>query len=191
MSEQTVKEVAAKAGKYLTFKLANEEYGLEILKVREIIGLMTVTKVPRTPAFVKGVINLRGMVIPVVDLRSKFGMETIEDTSETCIIVVEIIKNDAPVQIGILVDAVSEVMDIVGDEIESTPSFGTDIDTGYILGMAKTQGTVRILLNIMKVLTEGEFQDMSTMRCDYVDQLTKKEKVNKQLKKEKEKEKNE
>ena len=151
-------ETAAKAGKYLTFRLADEEYGVEILKVREIIGLMPVTRVPKTPDFVRGVINLRGSVIPVVELRSKFGMESVADTNETCVIVVEIMKQKEPVQIGILVDSVSEVIDIAAGDLESTPSFGVELDTQYILGMAKMKETVKILLNINRVLTGEELE---------------------------------
>jgi purine-binding chemotaxis protein CheW len=148
--------VSAAGGKYLTFKLAKEEYGLEILKVREIICLMPITKVPRTPDFIRGVINLRGAVIPVIELRKKFNMQIIEDSGETCIIVVEITKANMPVCIGILVDSVSEVMDIAFAEIQETPSFGVDIDTRYILGMAKARESVKILLDIQKLLTENE-----------------------------------
>ena len=168
MNDTELKEVemaAAKAGKYLTFKIDAEEYGVEILKVKEIIGLMNITKVPRTPAFVRGVINLRGMVIPVVDLRKKFGMQSIEDTKETCIIVMEIVKNGEPISMGILVDAVSEVLDIAGQEIESTPSFGVEIDMGSILGMAKTKGSVKILLNIDRVLTEEDIKGIADLKC--------------------------
>ena len=152
------KQSNALAGKYLTFKLVNEEYGLEILKVREIIGMMSITKVPRTPAFVRGVINLRGKVIPVIDLRRKFGMENVADTEETCIIVVDVSKAGEKLQIGILVDSVSEVLDIKGDDIEDAPSFGTNLDTDFIMGMAKAKGTVKILLNIEKVLSSTELE---------------------------------
>lgn len=144
------------AGKYLTFKLADEEYGLEILKVREIIGMMSVTKVPRTPAFIRGVINLRGKVIPIIELRTKFGMEPTEDTDETCIIVADVSQDGDIVQMGIIVDTVSEVLDINGNEIEPAPSFGSSINTDFILGIAKVKETVKILLNIEKVLTKGE-----------------------------------
>ena len=157
-----VKEKAQElAGKYLTFKLVNEEYGLEILKVREIIGMMSITKVPRTPEFVRGVINLRGKVIPVIDLRRKFGMENIADTEETCIIVVDVSRSEDTLQIGILVDSVSEVLDIRGKDIEDAPSFGTDLDTDFILGMAKAKGSVKILLNIEKVLNSTELENLS------------------------------
>jgi len=146
----------SKQGKYLTFCVADEEYGLEILKVREIIGLMDITAVPRTPAFVRGVINLRGKVIPVIELRSKFNMESTEDTEQTCIIVVDVAFDDSIIQIGVLVDSVSEVLDIKGDDIEETPSFGTSLKTDFIRGMAKAKGSVKILLNIESVLTASE-----------------------------------
>ncbi|RLB26945.1 MAG: chemotaxis protein CheW [Deltaproteobacteria bacterium] len=145
-----------KEGKYLTFSLAGEEYGIAILKVKEIIGMMSITSVPRTPEFVKGVINLRGKVIPVVDLRLKFGMQETEYTERTCIIVVEIVGQAGTVLMGIVVDSVSEVLNIIGGEIEDTPSFGTKLDTEYILGMAKMEGGVKILLDIDRVLSTEE-----------------------------------
>ncbi len=148
-------------GKYLTFRLDQEEYGLEILKVREIIGLMDITAVPRTPDFVRGVINLRGKVIPVVDLRTKFGMPTVDATEQTCIIVVDISTPDNDLEMGILVDSVSEVLDISSDEIEDTPSFGASFDSDFILGMAKAKDSVKILLNIEKVLTAQERSDFA------------------------------
>lgn len=142
--------------KYLTFNLGGEQYGLEILKVREIIGLMDITKVPRTPDYVRGVINLRGKVIPVIDLRNKFEMEKVEDTDQTCIIVVDMILEGNPIQMGVIVDSVSEVLDIMQDDIEDTPSFGTAVTTNFIKGIAKTKGSVKILLNIEEVLTKSE-----------------------------------
>jgi purine-binding chemotaxis protein CheW len=143
-------------GKYLTFALDQEEYGIGILKVKEIIGMMPVTSVPRTPSFVKGVINLRGHVIPVLDLRLKFGMEPIDYTERTCIIVVEISNGDGQTRIGIVVDSVAEVTNIKGSDIEDTPMFGTRLDTDYILGMAKMEGGVKILLDIDRVLVADE-----------------------------------
>jgi len=151
---------ADREGKYLTFTLAEEEYGIGILKIKEIIGMMPITPVPQTPEFVKGVINLRGKVIPVVDLRLRFGMEEIGYTERTCIIVVEIAGDTGTVQTGIVVDAVSEVMNIKGDDIEDSPSFGTKLDTDYILGMAKMEGGVKILLDIDKVLTAEEIAEL-------------------------------
>lgn len=143
-------------GKYLTFQLAGEGYGIGILKVREIIGMLPVTPVPQTPMFLKGVINLRGQVIPVVDLRLKFGLMEEEYTERTSIIVVEVkgLTNNIP--IGIVVDTVSEVINIQAEEIEPAPIFGASINTNFILGMAKTEGGVKILLNIDQVLSAEE-----------------------------------
>ncbi|MCX5846827.1 MAG: chemotaxis protein CheW [Deltaproteobacteria bacterium] len=141
-------------GKYLTFGLGSEEYGLEILKVKEIIGIMNITSVPQTPKYVKGVINLRGKVIPVIDLRLKFGMDVIDYDDRTCIIVVDIAGSTGKkIVMGIVVDSVSEVLNIKGEEIADTPTFGVRLDTDYILGMAKVKGGVKILLDINKVLT--------------------------------------
>ena len=156
--DQDVNVLTDKEGKYLTFTLADEEYGIGILKIREIIGMMPITSVPQTPPFVKGVINLRGKVIPVVDLRLRFGMEETEDTDRTCIIVVEIAGQHRTVQIGIVVDSVSEVLNVDGEEIEDTPTFGTKLDTDYILGMAKMEGGVKILLDIDRVLSTTEIE---------------------------------
>jgi len=158
--DQAVKAMAIKAGKYLTFCLEKEEYGISILKVKEIIGMMPITSVPRTPQFVKGVINLRGKVIPVIDLRLKFGMGEIPYTDRTCIIVVEIDSDNNTVLIGIVVDAVSEVLNIKEEDVEETPAFGTKLNTEYILGMAKMEGGVKILLDIDKVLSNEEISDL-------------------------------
>jgi purine-binding chemotaxis protein CheW len=154
--DQAVKAMADQEGKYLTFSMADEEYGIGILKIKEIIGMMVITTVPQTPEFVKGVINLRGKVIPVIDLRLRFGMEAIDYTDRTCIVVVEVAGSAGTVQIGIVVDSVSEVLNIKGDEIEDTPTFGTKLNTDYILGMAKMEGGVKILLDIDRVLSTEE-----------------------------------
>ncbi len=135
-------------GKYLTFMLDNEEYGIEILKVREIIGIMDITNVPQTPEFVEGVINLRGKVIPVIDLRTKFGLSRAEYNDQTCIIVV-----DVGMMMGIIVDTVQEVHDIPSASIEPPPKLGGSVDTSFILGMGKVRDDVKILLDIDKVLT--------------------------------------
>ena len=161
--DQAVKAMSEREGKYLTFSLADEEYGIGILKIKEIIGMMPITSVPQTPAFVKGVINLRGKVIPVIDLRLRFGMGEIDYTDRTCIIVVEIDGASGVVLIGSVVDAVSEVLNIKGEEIEDTPTFGAKLDTEYILGMAKMEGGVKILLDIDKVLSTEEISDLETM----------------------------
>jgi purine-binding chemotaxis protein CheW len=118
--------------------------------------MMPVTSVPQSPDFVKGVINLRGKVIPVIDLRLRFGMLPMDYTERTCIIVVQIDLQDTPLNIGIVVDSVSEVLNISGGNIENTPTFGTQMNTEYIQGMAKIDGGVKILLDIDKVLTENE-----------------------------------
>jgi purine-binding chemotaxis protein CheW len=140
------------AGKYLTFALADEEYGLPVLRVREIIKMMDITEVPQVPPHIKGVLNLRGKVIPVIDLRLKFGFAPGEVTSRTCIIVVEVALASSRVMMGIIVDHVSEVLNIVADEIEQTPEFGDRVSTDYIRGMAKVKGTVKILLDLDRVL---------------------------------------
>jgi len=156
--DSAIKAITIKTGKYLTFILEQEEYGIGILKVKEIIGMMPITTIPRTPEFVKGVINLRGKVIPVIDLRLKFSMEAIPYSERTCIIVVEIESQDSTILIGIVVDAVSEVLNIKKEEIEETPVFGAKMDTEYILGMAKMEGGVKILLDIDKVLSSKEME---------------------------------
>lgn len=153
-----------KEGKYLIFNLGNEEYGIGISKTKEIIGMMQITSVPRTPAFVKGVINLRGKVLPVVDLRLKFGMPEMEYTDRTCIIVVEISRGDVNAQTGIVVDAVSEVLSIKGEDIEEAPNFSNVLSTGFILGIAKMEGGVKILLDIDEVLSQEEMEMMSEIK---------------------------
>lgn len=155
---QAVAAMAEREGKYLTFSLAGEEYGIGILKIKEIIGMMPITAVPRTPEFIKGVINLRGKVIPVMDLRLRFGLPAIDYTERTCIIVVEIEGQAGTVQVGIVVDAVSEVLNIKAEDIEATPSFGSRMKTDFILGMAKMNGGVKILLDIDRVLSSEEAQ---------------------------------
>ena len=148
------------AGKHLTFQLGHEVYGLEILKVQEIIKTAAVTQVPRTPSFVRGVINLRGKVIPVTDLRLKFGMEAQEDTDRTCIIVVQIAGASGQVTTGILVDQVSEVLEIKAGQIEPPPSFGANVDTGFMLGMGKVGDLVVTLLDIDRVLSGEEIASL-------------------------------
>jgi len=156
--ETLMKEIAGgeRAGKYLTFDLGDEEYGMPITKVKEINGMMPITKVPQTDEYMKGVINLRGKVIPVIDLRLKFGMEAIEYTERTCIIVVEVTGENGKVPIGLVVDGVSEVNNIKEDEIEDAPTFGTFLSTEYIMGMAKKEDGVKILLDINRVLGTRE-----------------------------------
>ena len=168
--EQINKALREKEGKYLTFALGPEEYGLEILKVREIIGYMEITAVPQTPSHVKGVINLRGQVIPVIDLRAKFGMDTTETTEETCIIVVEISQADRKFNTGIVVDHVQEVLDIPGEDIEPAPQFDSSVDTSFILGMGKIGDSVKILLDINKVLAGTDFTGFANRNADVPDE---------------------
>jgi purine-binding chemotaxis protein CheW len=145
-------------GKYLTFALGREGYGIEILKVREIIGYMDITSVPRTPDHVKGVINLRGQVISVIDLRSKFGMPSVDRTDETCIIVVETTQpSGRKLSTGLIVDRVSEVLNIADGSIEPPPTFGASVQTDFILGMGKIGSSVKILLNIDRVLGASDY----------------------------------
>ncbi len=145
------------AGKYMTFKLAEEEYGLAILRVREIIGLMDITRVPRTRPFIRGVINLRGKVIPVVDLRLKFNMPAIEATDQTVIIVVQWQTDNASTTMGILVDEVLEVLNVGADQIEPPPElYSREGETDFILGIGKADKRVICLLDIERVLSKSE-----------------------------------
>jgi purine-binding chemotaxis protein CheW len=155
-----------KEGKYLTFALGPEEYGLEILKVREIIGYMDITAVPQMPGYVRGVINLRGQVIPVIDLRARFAMQTAEATEQTCIIVVETNQQGRKLSTGIVVDHVSEVLDIAGANIEEAPQFDSTVDTAFILGMGKVGESVKILLDIDRVLTGTELAHVTAAPAD-------------------------
>jgi len=166
MSERTenmdeiLQPVANKGGKYLTFTLVGEEYGIDILKIKELIGIMPVTTVPQTPDFVRGVINLRGKVIPVVDLRLKFGLESADYTDRTCIIVVEVTKTDSIILVGMVVDSVSEVLNIDGENIEGMPTIGDSVNIKYISGMAKIKDGVKILIDIDKVLSNEELVEI-------------------------------
>jgi purine-binding chemotaxis protein CheW len=161
-----------RGGKFLTFFLGDEEYGVEILKVQEIIGMQPITRVPRTPAFMRGVINLRGKVIPVMDLRERFGMVPAGDADATaaalrCIIVVQVTApHGHPVPVGIVVDRVSEVAAIAGDDIEDAPSFGAGVKTEYLLGLGKAGGRVRLLLAIDRVLAADELTAITRAQAD-------------------------
>jgi purine-binding chemotaxis protein CheW len=142
------------AGKYLTFILHDESYGIDVLKVREIIRLTTITAVPQMPDYVRGVINLRGKIIPVMDLRLRFGFAEAANTEQTCIIVVQVKLSDGKTtQMGLVVDGVEEVLNIAAADIEETPDFGGQIATHYIVGMAKVKGAVKTLLDIDGVVS--------------------------------------
>lgn len=157
-SASSIEEIKAKAGKYLTFKLGEEVFGLEILKVQEIIGIMKITVVPRMPDFIRGIINLRGKIIPVIDLRLKFLMSTHQDSLKTCIIVMQIIMSGKKLIMGILVDEVSEVLNINQGQIDEPPSFGGSVNVEFILGIGKVGQKVVMLLDIDKVMTSGELE---------------------------------
>jgi purine-binding chemotaxis protein CheW len=152
-----------RAGKYLAFLLGREEFAIQVLKVREIMGIQDITAVPQTPAYVKGVINLRGKVVPVVDLRLKFGLPEIEYTQRTCIIVVQVRLDSVQLLMGIVVDGVSEVLNLAAGDIENTPDFGGGVVTPYLLGMAKSKGKVKILLDIDQVLSSQELAGLESV----------------------------
>jgi purine-binding chemotaxis protein CheW len=155
-----MKQTTDNTGKYLIFNLADESYGISIQNVKEIIGMMSITSIPRTGEWIKGVINLRGKIIPIIDLRIKFSMEPLPYSDRTCIIIVETGAGNGTAQTGIVVDGVSEVLYIKDERIEPPPSFGTRINTDTILGMAKMENKVRILLNIDQVLGDREIRDL-------------------------------
>lgn len=150
-------------GKYLTFKLGVEEYALAILKVQEIIRMQPITRVPKSPFYIKGVINLRGKVIPIVSLSLKFDMPEPEETALTCIVVVQVERNDHEVIMGVVIDSVSEVLDIQGEAIEATPDFGSTIDTEFIQGIGKIGEHVKMILDIDRVLSLNELETVSQL----------------------------
>ena len=150
---KTKKQNTEFEGKYLTFALANEEYGIVITKVKEIIGMLPITRLPRTPDYICGVINLRGKIVSIIDMRLKFGMEQTKETKETVTIVIQTKCGEK----GIIVDKVSEVLNISGEDIEPVPEFGASIDTEYILGIGKMDHKVKILLDIEKVLENNSY----------------------------------
>jgi purine-binding chemotaxis protein CheW len=154
-----------RAGKYLTFLLGREEFAIRVLKVREIMKIQDITGVPQTPGYVKGVINLRGKVIPVVDLRLKFCLPEMEYTPRTCIIVVQVQSGGVSLQTGLIVDEVSEVLNLASADIEDTPDFGEGAgsSTSYLLGMAKVKGKVKILLDIDQVLSSQELHGLDAL----------------------------
>lgn len=169
MSEQTVQSSATPArsqelaGKYLTFVSGSEEFGLGILKVQEIIGMMKVTRVPRVSGYIRGVINLRGKVIPIIDLRLRFGLDVGEDTDRTCIVVVQVARQDSEVTMGIVVDQVSEVMDVHAEAIEPPPRFGSGVETGFLLGIGKIGDKVIMLLDIDRVLGDEQVAEIEDL----------------------------
>ncbi len=153
-------QVQVQAGKHLTFFLGKEDYGIPILKVKEIIGLMEITYVPRTPEFIKGVINLRGKIVPIMDLRLKFGMNEKEYNERTCIIVVEVFINGVERQLGVVVDSVSEVLNINEKDIEPAPKFGANVADNFLTGMGKVKDRVVMLLDIEQVVNSDEMVNL-------------------------------
>jgi purine-binding chemotaxis protein CheW len=170
MANVVTASTVAQPGKYLTVAIDNEVYGIAVLKVREIIRLQKITPVPQLPEFVKGVINLRGRVIPIIDLRVRFGMKA-ENTERTCVVVVQVVSGDRSIQIGVIVDSVEEVANLTKDQIEPTPDFGVRIDTAYLLGMAKTNGRVLMLLEIDRVIATEELQTVAARTSQAGDAL--------------------
>ena len=167
MTTQTLEPVNTTAGtnlggKYLTFALGDESYAVDVRKVREIIRLTNITTVPQMPGFIRGVINLRGKIIPVIDLRIRFGLPVAATTDKTCIVVVQIQTGvHTRRETGLVVDNVEEVLNLTANEIEETPEFGAQVDTEYLLGMAKIKGVVKMLLDIDRVLGTNELQDLN------------------------------
>ncbi|MBU5636682.1 chemotaxis protein CheW [Geomonas sp. Red69] len=154
MAVETITETT----QYLTFKLEDELFALDIGKVREVLDFTSITKVPQTPDYMRGVINLRGSVVPVVDLRLKFGMAMAEQTVNTCVIIVEVELEGEKVVMGAMADAVQEVMDLEPDQIEPPPRIGTKLNTDFIKGMGKHNEQFIIILDIDKVFTGGELE---------------------------------
>lgn len=160
ISQSTVKQ----DGKYLTFRLMEELFGINVNAILQIIAIPTITPIPKTPTFVKGVINLRGKIIPVIDLRLRFSLAQADYDERTAIIIIKTTMNNSDIFIGIIVDTVLEVMDITADQIEDRPAFGVKLDTEYILGMAKVKGKVVTLLDIENVLSKEELVSMQQIQ---------------------------
>ena len=156
-------QLAIEQTQYLSFYLAGEEYALGILKVREIIEYDTLTSVPRTPPFIRGVINLRGSVVPVIDLAIKFGLPESVITKWTCIVIVEIDFEGEQIVMGLLADSISQVIDLPPEEIEEPPSFGTTVDVDYLLGMGRSGKKFVLILDIDRVLSSKELQTAVTL----------------------------
>jgi len=149
---------------YLAFLLGDEVFSLEISKVREVLDYMVITRVPRMPEYLQGVINLRGSVVPVVDLRRKFGMPAADVTVSTCIIVVEATVNDEPAVLGLLADSVQEVLELDQESIKPAPRIGTKLDTGFIRGMGRQNDRFNIILDIDRVFSSDEIDLVQELR---------------------------
>jgi purine-binding chemotaxis protein CheW len=145
-------DAASQAGKYLIFELGAEEFGVSVMRVKEIMKMQTITAVPKAPHSLRGVINLRGRIVPVISIRRAFGMEDAEYTERTCIVVVQAERGTVAQSVGVIVDGVVEVLLLSAEEIEERPDFGPDATASYVRGIAKSKGKVKILLDIEKVL---------------------------------------
>jgi len=154
MSQSEISETI----QYLAFKLDEEVFAIDVAKVREILEITPITKVPQTPDFMRGVINLRGSVVPVIDMRLKFGMSSTEHTVNTCIIVVEVLMEDETVILGALADSVQEVIELEPEQIEPAPHVGTRLNTDFIKGMGKVDGRFIMILDIDKVFSSDEIE---------------------------------
>lgn len=166
MTEPANEVLTDLSGKYLTFNLMEEFYGINVDRILQIIAIPDITKIPKTPEFVKGVINLRGKIIPVIDLRLKFKLPTQEYNDRTSIVIIKVKTEKSEIFIGIIIDKVLEVLDIHAEDIENTPTFGVKLDTEFILGMAKVKNKVVTLLNINKILTETELTQIEKQKTN-------------------------
>lgn len=155
--------MAKESSKFLTFDLGEESYAIPILNIKEIIGMMDITRVPRLPNFIKGVLNLRGKIIPVIDLRLKFGLDSRDYDDRTSIIVVELMTTDVVLTSGIVVDKVNEVLDIDTSEIEPPPKYGADVDQAFLTGIGKVKDSVIMLLDVAKILSTDEIKILETV----------------------------
>jgi len=162
VSENQVNTSRKLAGKYLTFNLMDEYYGVNVEWILQIIAIPEITVIPKTPPFVKGVINLRGKIIPVMDLRLRFNLPLQEYNERTSIIIIKLKTDKSEIYIGFIVDKVNEVLDILENETEQTPTFGVELDTQYILGMAKVKSKVTTLLDINEILTQNIIKQIET-----------------------------
>lgn len=176
LTEEPMKGAKGRAGKYLTFSIHRESYGIDVLHVREIIRVTEITALPEMPDYIRGVINLRGKIIPVLDLRVRFGFPEAKDTEQTCIVVVLVRLPDGKAShTGLVVDNVEEVINVAASEIEETPEFGADCFTRCVLGIATVKGAIKTLLDIDCVLAAGGHEALSAaFRCRPADPTDKK-----------------
>jgi purine-binding chemotaxis protein CheW len=153
----------SRSGKYLVLELAREGFGIQVANVREIMGIQPITSIPHTPHYIKGIINIRGKAVPVVDLRLYFGLAATEYTQQTCIVVVQLAGNSEPIFMGIIVDGVDEALNVAEGDIEDAPAFGSEVDTSYLLGIAKIKGQVKMLLDIDKTMNIQDLHRLNAL----------------------------